>query len=60
MVASVSRNGSGTVLEEMPYRWSQRWHDDPPIGTIVLGHEASSTSATARGIARRLAGKLLK
>jgi len=24
---------------EQPYRWSQRWHDDPPIGTIVLGHE---------------------
>jgi hypothetical protein len=23
----------------MPYRWSQRWYDDPPIGTIVLGHE---------------------
>jgi hypothetical protein len=39
MVASVSGNGSGRVFEEMPYRWSQRWHDDPPIGTIVLGHE---------------------
>jgi hypothetical protein len=25
--------------DEMPYRWSQRWHDDPPIGTVVLGHE---------------------
>jgi hypothetical protein len=24
---------------EQPYRWSQRWSDDPPIGTIVLGHE---------------------
>ena len=24
---------------ERPYRWSQRWHDDPPIGTVVLGHE---------------------
>lgn len=23
----------------MPYRWSQRWHDDPAIGTIVLGNE---------------------
>ena len=22
-----------------PYIWSQRWHDDPPIGTVVLGHE---------------------
>ena len=19
---------------ERPYRWSQRWHDDPPAGTI--------------------------
>jgi hypothetical protein len=26
-------------LEERPYKWSQRWHDDPPIGTIVYGHE---------------------
>jgi hypothetical protein len=24
---------------ELPYRWSQRWSDDPPIGTIVLGSE---------------------
>ena len=24
---------------EKPYRWSQRWYDDPPVGTIVLGHE---------------------
>jgi hypothetical protein len=23
----------------MPYRGSQRWSDDPPIGTIVLGNE---------------------
>jgi hypothetical protein len=23
----------------MPYRWSQRWYDDPPIGTIVFRHE---------------------
>ena len=25
--------------QEQPYRWSQRWHDDPHIGTVVLGHE---------------------
>lgn len=24
---------------QQPYRWSQRWYDDPPIGTIVIGHE---------------------
>ena len=22
-----------------PYHWAQRWHDDPPIGTVVLGPE---------------------
>jgi hypothetical protein len=21
---------------EAPYRWSRRWHDEPPIGTEVL------------------------
>ena len=21
---------------ERPYRWSQRWYDDPPIGTVNL------------------------
>jgi hypothetical protein len=39
MVAAVSGNGSGAVLEEKPYRWSERWSDDPPIGTTVLGNE---------------------
>jgi len=24
---------------ERPYKWSQRWRDDPPIGTIVYGNE---------------------
>ena len=24
---------------ERPYVWSQRWFDDPPVGTVVLGHE---------------------
>jgi hypothetical protein len=33
------REGFGGVFEEKPYRWSQRWHDDPPVGTIVLGDE---------------------
>jgi hypothetical protein len=28
-----------TAREEYPYRWSQRWYDDPPVGTIVFGHE---------------------
>ena len=33
MVASA--NGHGIGLEEKPYRWSQRWADDPPPGTTV-------------------------
>jgi hypothetical protein len=31
----VGRNGNGAGLEERPYRWSQRWFADPPIGTTV-------------------------
>jgi hypothetical protein len=33
MVASANGNGMG--LEEKPYKWSQRWSDDPPPGTTV-------------------------
>jgi hypothetical protein len=37
MVASA--NGNRVGLEEQPYRWSQRWSDDPPPGTTVnLGY----------------------
>jgi hypothetical protein len=32
-------HGKGSAFAERPYRWSQRWHDDPPVGTIVLGDE---------------------
>src|SRR5262245_16300302 len=28
-------NGGGPVFVEQPYRWSQRWSDDPPVGTQV-------------------------
>ena len=28
-------NGNG-VVEEPPLRWSQRWFDDPPVGTEVF------------------------
>jgi hypothetical protein len=31
----VNSNGDSRVLEERPYRWSQRWFDDPPVGTEV-------------------------
>lgn len=33
-----SGNGHRAGLEEEPLRWSQRWFDDPPVGTIKLGH----------------------
>lgn len=29
-------NGS-RVFVEQPYRWSRRWHDDPPLGTTCAG-----------------------
>ena len=36
MVASVaSANGHRIDLEEQPYKWSQRWSEDPPPGTTV-------------------------
>jgi hypothetical protein len=28
-------NGGGPGFIERPYRWSQRWSDDPPVGTQV-------------------------
>jgi hypothetical protein len=31
----VGRNGNCAGLEERPYRWSQRWFADPPIGATV-------------------------
>jgi hypothetical protein len=30
-----SQNGKGNGFEEQPYRWSQRWSDDLPVGTQV-------------------------
>jgi hypothetical protein len=29
-------NGYRRIQEDPPMRWSQRWHDDPPIGTVNL------------------------
>ena len=31
----VSLNGSAGGFEERPYKWSQRWFQDPPVGTTV-------------------------
>ena len=44
MAARSRRCGFGLAVRpgwrhERPYRWSQRWHDDPPIGTVVLSHD---------------------
>jgi hypothetical protein len=35
MIRSQS-NGNAARLEELPYRRSQRWCDDPPVGTVNL------------------------
>jgi hypothetical protein len=35
MVRNQTGNGNGAGLEEQPYTWSQRWFDDPPVGTIA-------------------------
>ena len=34
--AADKTNGSRPApqFEERPYKWSQRWFDDPPVGTI--------------------------
>jgi len=36
--AADKTNGSRPApqFEERPYKWSQRWFDNPPIGTINL------------------------
>ena len=36
MVNGSSGNGRQRELEERPNLWSQRWWDDPPVGTQVL------------------------
>ncbi len=38
MVASANgrmANGNRIDLEEKPYKWSQRWSEDPPPGTTA-------------------------
>jgi hypothetical protein len=47
----VGHNGNGGGLEERPYRWSQRWTDDPPVGTTVNVGDGmvEVTSAPASG-----------
>jgi hypothetical protein len=38
MVDVASGNAQRERLDEQPYIWSQRWFDDPPVGTqVVLG-----------------------
>ena len=35
MIRSQNGNGYHGALEEQPYKWSQRWSEDPPPGTTV-------------------------
>jgi hypothetical protein len=35
----IASNGNRVDLEELPYRWSQRWSDDPPMAPSSFGHE---------------------
>ena len=51
MVASA--NGSAIVgLEEQPYKWSQRWSEDPPPGTTVnIGNRVRRDLYRKRGLA---------
>jgi hypothetical protein len=32
----VGKNGTGHFVEEIPYKWSRRWADEPPVGTEVF------------------------
>ena len=32
----VEQNAGGGPLEERPYKWSRRWHEEPPVGTEVM------------------------
>ena len=31
----VEQNGGGQLMER-PYKWSRRWHEEPPVGTEVF------------------------
>jgi hypothetical protein len=35
MIRSQNGNCYHGALEEQPYKWSQRWSEDPPPGTTV-------------------------
>jgi hypothetical protein len=37
----VSVNGNGREFSVAPCRWSQRWFDDPPAGTIVFNRDGT-------------------
>jgi hypothetical protein len=51
----VARHGGGGDFSEQPYRWSQRWFEDPPVGTTVNlgGAWLRCMLAAACGSARR-------
>jgi hypothetical protein len=43
-------NGNGAFVEEQPYSWSQRWHDDPPVGREVFLGDGLVEIYIGRGI----------
>jgi hypothetical protein len=46
----IASNGHRVDLEEQPYRWSQGWYDDPPVGTEVLLGDGLVDVYVGRGV----------
>ena len=40
---------SASAFVERLYRWSGRWHDDPPVRTVGLGYEHVIYQGTGNG-----------
>ena len=52
MVRSQNGNGHRADLEEQPYKWSQRWSEDPPSSTTVnVGNGFVEVYLGKRGLA---------
>jgi hypothetical protein len=46
----VAAYGNAHDFREEPYRWSRRWHDEPPVGTEVLLGDGLVEIHVGRGI----------
>jgi hypothetical protein len=51
----VNSNGDASMLEERPYRWSQRGFEDPPVGTTVNLGDGLIEVHVVRGVWRTYA-----